>query len=114
METALLPRYLPSTVTSRCNDVLTALNDLRTQGRGSGKGMVHQDLDADITVIETWMQNLNEGQGAGFTVATIVLSKSLLAQIASKLAVYGAVAVRLLSSLQSQLDESNTTGSSNA
>jgi hypothetical protein len=55
--------YPPAKVTTACEDMKLMLNDLRTAGVGTGHGMIDQTTDADISVIETWLCNLNDGQG---------------------------------------------------
>eukprot|EP01043_Picozoa_sp_COSAG02_P008146 COSAG02_NODE_254_length_26937_cov_16.503950_25_plen_500_part_00 len=92
--------YSPAKVTTVCEEISFALNELRTAGVGTGAGMVHSDTDANICVIETWLSNLNEKQGPGFVLFGTVVNKRLLLTVASKVAGYVTVAVQALQQLQ--------------
>lgn len=94
--------YPPAMVTTVCEKISYGLNELRTAGVGTGKGMIHSDTDADICVIETWLSNLNRGQGPGFLLFGTVVSRRLLFTVASKVAGYVAVVVRALQEVQPQ------------
>lgn len=94
--------YPPALVTTVCDDIKLMLNELRTAGVGTGHGMIDRETDANITVVETWMCNLNRGQGPGFLLFGVVVSKRLLLTVASKVVGYVAIAVQALQKLQPQ------------
>eukprot|EP01043_Picozoa_sp_COSAG02_P044280 COSAG02_NODE_3941_length_6006_cov_2.687997_1_plen_177_part_00 len=94
--------YPPALVTTVCEDIKLMLNELRTAGVGTGHGMIDHATDANITVIETWLCNLNRGQGPGFKLFEVVVSKHFVLTIASKVAAYGVIAVKALQKLQPQ------------
>ena len=92
--------YSPAKVTTVCEEISYSLNELRTAGVGTGKGVVHSDTDANICVIETWLSNLNRRQGPGFLLFGTVVSRRLVLTVASKVAGYVTVAVQALQQLQ--------------
>ena len=94
--------YPPALVTTVCDDIKLMLNELRTAGVGTGHGMIDYETDANITVIETWLCNLNRGQGPGFLLFGVVVSKRFVLTVASKVAGYMAIAVQALQKLQPQ------------
>ena len=97
---AVIIVYSPAKVTTVCEDISYALNELRTAGVGTGKGMVHSDTDANICVIESWLSKLNRRQGPGFLLFGTVVGRRLVLTVASKVAGYVAVAVQALQQLQ--------------
>lgn len=99
---ACLIVYSPAKVTTVCEDIRYALNELRTAGVGTGEGMVHSDTDANIRVIETWLSQLNRNQGPGFLLFGKVVNKRLVLTFASKVAGYVVVVVQALQQLQPQ------------
>jgi hypothetical protein len=99
---ACLIVYSPAKVTTVCEDIRYALNELRTAGVGTGEGMVHSDTDANICVIETWLSQLNRNQGPGFLLFGKVVNKRLVLTFASKVAGYVVVVVQALQQLQPQ------------
>lgn len=97
---AVIVVYSPAKVTTVCEEISYSLNELRTAGVGTGKGVVHSDTDANICVIETWLSNLNRRQGPGFLLFDTVVSRRLVLTVASKVAGYVTVAVQALQQLQ--------------
>ena len=64
--------------------------------------MIDSATDADIATIETWLCNLNRGQGPGFVLFGVVVSKRFVLTVASKVAGYVVLAVKALQTLQPQ------------
>ena len=78
----LLPVYVasgPAHVSSQCDELKKALNDLRISAKSV-------EADAVIHVLERSLNNLNLGQGLGFLVAKTVIDKGKLNRFAKGVA----------------------------
>ena len=93
----LLPWAL---VTSRCREIMEALNSCRTLGAGTGLGMVDPAVDARISVVVTYLKELNAGRGVGVVILGQVFSRDALLLAAAKLLGYATIALPLLAQAQ--------------
>ena len=87
-------------VTSRCREIMDALNSCRTLGAGTGLGMVDPAVDARISVVVTYLKELNAGRGVGVVILGQVFSRDALLLAAAKLLGYATIALPLLAQAQ--------------
>ena len=72
-------------VTTVYEHILDDLNELRTEGCGSGTlGMVSAELDGKITVIQNYMNGLNKRRGPGVQILGVVMNTKELGGYAAK------------------------------
>lgn len=81
----LLVAVWPAGVSSRCNDMLEQLNELRCLGDGSAHERVFP--------LETYLRQVNKGQGIGFKIFSAVVDRRALKQLA--LAIGGSLSTGL-------------------
>jgi hypothetical protein len=96
--------------TSRAQALLGALNNCRTVGTRTNKGLVAPECDARITTVIAYLKDLNAGAGPGAVVFEQVISTKLLKMLLLTLFKYGSIGIPLLLEYQRQMlrDESGS------
>lgn len=92
--------YPLAKITSRCVDLMAALNKLRSVGLE--EGMVSESIGHQITVIEAYLKGSNKGKGPGVVVlGQVIATSTLLSQALKASGALGTV-VPLLVAYQSE------------
>jgi hypothetical protein len=89
-------------VNHRATDTLSALNDCRTIGKQSNKGIIDLELNvaSQISVLEDYLKALNKGEGPGTVVFEVRVTTKLLKAAAIFVWTWGTVATSKLVELQ--------------
>ena len=91
-------------ITAGTREILTALNQCRTIGHGSGYGIVDANVNARVVSLEDYLLRLNDYDGPGAVICGQLISTKLLAGWLMSLVKYGAIGVPLILKFQGQLN----------
>ncbi len=87
-------------ITTASENVVSALNEIRTDGTGTGSGMVNPETNEIIQGQIDYMRQLNVGRGPGVVILGRVMSKKELALMLGKLATVATIVLPILIKLQ--------------